>query len=56
MKQKLKVALFVGVMLGAGLNPPVQATTAKKTEHHAAKKAVVVKAKEVEMREVSYHL
>ena len=41
MKQKLKVALFVGVMLGAGLNPPVQATTAKKTEHHAAKKAVV---------------
>ena len=41
MKQKLKVALFVGVMLGAGLNAPVQATTAKKTEHHAAKKAVV---------------
>ena len=41
MKQKLKVALFVGVMLGAGLNAPLQATTAKKTEHHAAKKAVV---------------
>lgn len=41
MKQKLKVALFVGVMLGAGLNAPVQAATAKKTEHHAAKKAVV---------------
>jgi len=49
MKQKLKIALFVGVMLGAGLNAPLQATTAKKTEQvvvpatkhtHVAKKPV----------------
>ena len=41
MKQKFKVALLVGAMLGAGFSAPLQATTAKKTEHHAAKKAVV---------------
>lgn len=40
MKQKIKTALFIGVILGAGLNTPLQATTAKKTEQQSSKKLV----------------
>jgi serine-type D-Ala-D-Ala endopeptidase (penicillin-binding protein 7) len=40
MKQKFKIAMFVGAMLSAGLVAPLHAATAKKTEHHASKKAV----------------
>lgn len=41
MKQKIKTALFIGVILGAGLSTPLQATTtAKKTEQQTGKKVL----------------
>lgn len=45
MKQKFKIALFVGAMLSVGLVAPLQAATAKKTEHQASKKAVATASK-----------
>jgi D-alanyl-D-alanine endopeptidase (penicillin-binding protein 7) len=49
MKQKIKTALFIGVILGAGLSAPLQATTAKKTEQQSSKHAAapVSKSKHV---------
>jgi D-alanyl-D-alanine endopeptidase (penicillin-binding protein 7) len=45
MKQKIKTALFIGVILGAGLSAPLQATTAKKPEQQAAKNAAAPASK-----------
>lgn len=45
MKNKLQIALFVGVMLGGGLNAPLQAAAAKNTEQQTGKKAVQPAAK-----------
>jgi D-alanyl-D-alanine endopeptidase (penicillin-binding protein 7) len=39
MKKKFNVALLVGVLLSVGLNAPLQATSAHKTEQPASKKA-----------------
>lgn len=45
MKQKLKIAMFVGMMLGTGLNAPLQAETSKKAESGTVKKAALPAAK-----------
>jgi len=45
MKNKLQIALFVGVMLGGGLNAPLQAAAAKSTEQQTGKRAVQPAAK-----------